>query len=121
MVGGCKEGTGRYTRFWYDAFNLSKTEAQFIARAILTRHPLNIDEIIPEINKTPDEIIRPGLIRFEPTFPMSKTGYLIAPYIWIWILAQRIGVDELLKDWQFSDYKKQASKLDSGSPPDARL
>ncbi len=106
---------------YIDAFNLSKTEAQFIARAILNRHPLNIDEIIPEINKTPDEITRHGLIQFEPTSPVSKTGYLIAPYIWIWILAQQIGVDGLLKDWQFSDYKKQASKLDSGSPPDARL
>jgi hypothetical protein len=108
-----------FTNRYINAFSLSTAEIKAIAKAILIRQPLNLDENIPGINKTPDQIIQHGLVQFkrEGNFSNSKTGYLTAPYIWIWVLAKQIGVDELLQKWQFGDDKEQKSQLSSESQP----
>ncbi|GBB92302.1 hypothetical protein RclHR1_00020005 [Rhizophagus clarus] len=105
------------TNRYINAFSLSTSEIQAIAKAILTRQTLDLDKNLPETNKTPGQIIQHGLVQFERigTFCNSKTGYLTAPYIWIWILAQQMGVDELLQKWQFGDYNEQKSQLPSES------
>ncbi|CAB5349616.1 unnamed protein product [Rhizophagus irregularis] len=101
------------TNRYIDVFSLSNAEIQTIAKAILLRQPLDFDKNIPGINKTPEQIVQHGLVQFERegTIVNSKTGYLVAPYNWIWILAQQIGIDELLQKWQFDDYKEQKSLL----------
>ncbi|RIA92386.1 hypothetical protein C1645_820819 [Glomus cerebriforme] len=102
-----------FTKQYVDAFNLSDNEAKIIAKAILTHQLLDLDEEIPKTNKTPNQLLQNGLIRFERVGPSTfRTGYLTVPYIWIWILAEKIGVKELLQKWQFEEQKlKSTSKV----------
>ncbi|RHZ79917.1 hypothetical protein Glove_140g108 [Diversispora epigaea] len=97
----------------YDGIILeSKEDARPIAKAILTRHILNRFNPIPKTNKTPDEFVGSGLIRFKQ-LSNNKWGYLTAPYIWLWIfveISNEIG-DPLLRDWEFADYGEQRALL----------
>ncbi|CAB5353877.1 unnamed protein product [Rhizophagus irregularis] len=100
------------TKKYRDAIFSSVEEARPIARAILTRRLLNRYKPIPKTDKTPDEFVRNGMIRFEQIENTPK-GYLTAPYIWLWIfveMSQRLG-DPILRDWEFADYGEQRALL----------
>ncbi|CAG8631175.1 3956_t:CDS:2, partial [Ambispora gerdemannii] len=86
----------------------SLEDARPIARAILTRRILNRYYPIPKTNKTPDEFVGSGLIRFEQLSD-NRRGYLTAPYIWLWIFVEISNEegDPLLRDWEFADYGEQ--------------
>lgn len=111
--------TSRYP----DTLSLTITEAQAVARAILTRQLVNADECLPGTNKTPPQITRPGLIRFNQIGGTSQTGILEAPYVWIWILVHQVSGEHnsLLRDWRFSDYGEHRSTLNSSSPPGSQF
>ncbi|CAB4417333.1 unnamed protein product [Rhizophagus irregularis] len=100
------------TKKYRDAIFSSVEEARPIARAILTRRLLNRYKPIPKTDKTPDEFVGSGMIRFEQIENTPK-GYLTAPYIWLWIfveMSQRLG-DPILRDWEFADYGEQRALL----------
>ncbi|CAG8606483.1 11470_t:CDS:2, partial [Dentiscutata heterogama] len=92
-------------RYGDDIFG-SIEDARPIARAILTRRLLDRYKPIPKTNKTPDEFVGGGLIRFEQLKGSRLRGYLTAPYIWLWIFVEisNEGGDSLLRDWEFADY-----------------
>ncbi|CAG8719097.1 11308_t:CDS:2, partial [Acaulospora colombiana] len=96
------------TEKYRDAIFHSAEDARPIARATLTRRILNRYKPVPKTDKTPDEYAGGGLIRFEQIENSSK-GYLVAPYIWLWIfveISQQLG-DPILRDWEFTDYGEQ--------------
>ncbi|RGB25131.1 hypothetical protein C1646_803080 [Rhizophagus diaphanus] len=57
-------------------------EVRPIARTILTRRLLNKYKTIPKTDKTPDEFVEGGMIRFEQIENTLK-GYFTIPYIWL--------------------------------------
>ncbi|CAG8616900.1 19902_t:CDS:2 [Dentiscutata erythropus] len=100
------------TKKYCDAIFVSVEEARPIARAILTKRLLNRYKPIPKTDKTPDEFVGSGLIRFEQV-ENSLKRYLTAPYIWLWIfveMSQQLG-DPILQDWGFADYEEQRALL----------
>ncbi|CAG8496294.1 2897_t:CDS:1 [Acaulospora morrowiae] len=99
-------------RYGDDIFGSVK-DARPIARAILTRRLLDRYKPIPKTNKTPDEFVGSGLIRFEPLKSSRQRGFITAPYIWLWIFVEisREGGDPLLRDWEFDDYGEQRALL----------
>ncbi|CAG8593974.1 9675_t:CDS:2, partial [Acaulospora colombiana] len=99
-------------RYGDDIFG-SVEDARPIARAILTRRLLDRYKPIPKTNKTPDEFVGSGLIRFEPLKSSRQRGFITAPYIWLWIFVEisREGGDPLLRDWEFDDYGEQRALL----------
>ncbi|CAG8479757.1 15834_t:CDS:1 [Acaulospora morrowiae] len=102
----------KITEKYRDAILDSVDDARPIARAILTRRILNRYTPFPKTNKKPDEFAGGGLIRFEQ-IENSPNGYLVAPYIWIWIfveISQQQG-DPILRDWEFADYEEQRALL----------
>ena len=84
-----------------------------VLRAILTRFRLRAEDFIPGTPVLVEDILFPGLIRLEQEG--VGPGYLVAPYIWIWIL-QRVtsGIpdrDGILAAWIFCDYHQLALSL----------
>ncbi|RHZ72723.1 hypothetical protein Glove_240g37 [Diversispora epigaea] len=104
----------RLTNRYRDAIFDFTEYARPISRAILTRSRLNLYKTIPNTNKTPDELVGNGLIRFERINEDGPTGYLVAPYIWLWIFAEisHEQGDPILRDWEFTDYTEQRVLLD---------
>ncbi|CAG8593258.1 11021_t:CDS:2, partial [Acaulospora morrowiae] len=91
----------------------SVDDARPIAREILTRRILNRYIPLSKTNKTPDQFAGGGLIRFEQ-IENTPNGYLVAPYIWLWIfveLSQQQG-DPILRDCEFADYGETKSTLE---------
>ncbi|RHZ79489.1 hypothetical protein Glove_144g65 [Diversispora epigaea] len=102
--------TNRYHDTIFDFIEYARS----ISRAILNRLRLNLYRTIPNTNKTPDELVRNRLIRFERINKDGPMGYLIAPYIWFLIFAE-ISYEQgnpILRDWKFTDYTEQKLFLD---------
>ncbi|CAG8455748.1 11633_t:CDS:2 [Acaulospora colombiana] len=102
----------KFTEKYRDAIFHSAEDARPIARAMLTRRILNRYKPIPKTQKTPDEFVGGGLIRFEQ-IKGTRDGYLTAPYIWLWIfveISQQRG-DPILRDWELADYEEQRALL----------
>ncbi|GBB89226.1 hypothetical protein RclHR1_15900002 [Rhizophagus clarus] len=52
----------------------------------------------------------------------QQSEYLIASYIWIWILTQSSDdEDPVFQDWYFYDYSDHKSISNPKSPPDAQF
>jgi hypothetical protein len=100
----------RYKR----AFSYDANDAKEIMRAVLTHTTLsNYRPITTRTKLTPDEITRTGMFHFEK-MGNSDEGYLIMPYIWLWIMAEQF-LDERapnLQYWRFDDYQEHLSKED---------
>ena len=64
---------------------------------------------------TVEQVIQPGLIRFESDG--CQSGYLTAPYIWVWLFlkSRNSNLDPLIRDWPFWDYA-DIHKLWNGDP-----
>ncbi|RUS14132.1 hypothetical protein BC937DRAFT_94287 [Endogone sp. FLAS-F59071] len=93
----------------------NETDALAIVRAVLAHHRLADDKYIPNTKKFPDQVVAPGLIRYEQT--QDGFGYLHVPYIWLWMMAERTSGEVLLPGWQFDDYNALLAKEDQTLPP----
>ncbi|RUS29163.1 hypothetical protein BC938DRAFT_480973 [Jimgerdemannia flammicorona] len=88
-------------------------DAKAIVRAILVHQRLINDEHIPNTSKFPDQVVAPGLIRYEE---VGQYGYLHVPYIWLWIIAETGGRELLLPGWRFDDYTELLANEDKTLP-----
>ncbi|CAG8483219.1 9293_t:CDS:2 [Funneliformis caledonium] len=64
-----------------------------------------------------DDVIQFGLVRFESSDPDRVVGYLLCPYIWLWIMAHAYHEninDPLLRSWDCAYYNEVLSE--SGEP-----
>ena len=82
-----------------------------VVQCILSRQKVRLRDMIPGSNIRWDHVTASGLIWFERTETgYDAYGYLVAPYIWLWMLArtQTSGNTErlcrFLRNWQFNDY-----------------
>lgn len=89
-----------------------------VVQAILCRQQIRLQDTIPGTNMRWEFITASGLIWFENSCDTDcdtnyeTQGYLVAPYIWLWILA-RLPTSEnedvkhicqFLRNWQFNHY-----------------
>ncbi|CAG8763005.1 13632_t:CDS:1, partial [Acaulospora morrowiae] len=75
---------------------------------------------LTEKKKKIDHLIQFGLIRFESSDPDQVGGYLLCPYIWLWIMAYANNWnknDPLLRNWDFAYYKEVISISGESSIP----
>lgn len=87
-----------------EAINLASRKFIAILCAIWIRLPLREDKEVPGTNMTVEQVIQPGLIRFESDG--GQSGYITAPYIWVWLFlkSRNNNLDPLIRDWPFWDY-----------------
>ncbi|KAI1302690.1 hypothetical protein EDD11_005566 [Mortierella claussenii] len=106
-----------------EAISIPSSTVQAMARAILTRARLEPDKPLPGTGKLPGELAIPGLVRYQQPDGLGTGGYLVAPYIWVWLFSYqpKEGADPLLMNWRFSDYSDLKSKMDPRSPPAAQF
>ncbi|RUO96309.1 hypothetical protein BC936DRAFT_142223, partial [Jimgerdemannia flammicorona] len=117
-----KDLRGKLLDKYCEALNITRTEILSVAQAILTRQLLDGDKVVPGTTKLPEQFAQPGLIRYERKDGVN-TGYLTAPYIWVWMFVHDFGkaVDPVLKNWRFCDYAEHVSEIDSSLPPGAQF
>ena len=98
-----------------EAIKLASRKFIAILCAIWIRLPLREDKEVPGTNMTVEQVIQPGLIRFESDG--CQSGYLTAPYIWVWLFlkSRNSNLDPLIRDWPFWDYA-DIHKLWNGDP-----
>jgi hypothetical protein len=119
----CVTLQGRYS----EALKLGAQILKPVLRAILARCLLRPSDKIPGTDRTVDSVVQPGLIQLDTTSEgggFGISGYLTAPYIWIWMLAKAPGfdLDPILRDWDFCDYNQLRSLLgDTDTPPGGRF
>jgi len=86
-----------------------------VVQTILSRKPIRLRDFIPESNLRWEHITVPGLLWFEKVEEASSYdmwGYLVAPYIWLWLLARVICPTndgrffQFLSEWEFNDYQQ---------------
>ena len=103
-----------YTQFlnrYSEAVSTLQGHTFTIVQCILSRQRIRLREAIPGTNLRWEHITASGLIWFESIGANYDTyGYLVAPYIWLWMLA-RLPVSknterlcQFLRNWQFNDY-----------------
>jgi hypothetical protein len=86
-----------------------------IAQCILSRREIRLQDGIPGSNLKWENVASSGLIWFETTEPdydHDTRGYLVAPYIWLWMLARlrpsknAERLCRFLRTWKFNDYEE---------------
>jgi hypothetical protein len=84
-----------------------------VVQCVLSRQPIYLTDTIPGSNLRWEEITASGLIWFERAgtdYHYDAPGYLVVPYIWLWMLARLDPsgdtghLCQFLKNWQFNDY-----------------
>jgi hypothetical protein len=95
-----------------------------IVQCILSRQQIRLRDVIPGSDLRWENVIAPGLIWFERSRKnYDSPGYLIAPYIWFWMLARlRPSEDterlcQFLGNWQFNDYAELLRLTTGEGPP----
>ena len=91
----------------------NRDDARAIAQAVLVHQYLEPDKHIPNTTKFPDQVVAPGLIRYEKC---GEYGYLHVPYIWLWVIAERPSGESLLAGWRLDDYDGFLAKEDRTLP-----
>jgi hypothetical protein len=97
-----------------------------IAQCILSRRQIRLQDKIPGSDLKWEDVVSSGLIWFErakTNYNYGTRGYLVAPYIWLWMLA-RLPPSEnterlcrFLRTWKFNDYEELLQlKTDQESP-----
>ncbi|KAG0380321.1 hypothetical protein BGX24_008999 [Mortierella sp. AD032] len=121
--GRALKGLQEVLRRYSEAVLAHSPTAHDIARTILTRTFLVPNAPVPGTFSLPGEIAIPGLIRYEQPSGLGAGGYLIAPYIWVWLFSYqpKKGADPILNNWSFCDYSALKSKMDPRSPPGAQF
>jgi hypothetical protein len=93
-----------------EAMSLLTGHSMSIAQCILSRRQIHLEDVVPGSNLTWESVTSSGLIWFERITNYGTHGYLIAPYIWLWMLARLPASEnakrlcQFLSDWQFNDY-----------------
>ncbi|CAG8509257.1 5556_t:CDS:2 [Funneliformis caledonium] len=87
---------------------------------------VNVNDIMNDLRKdfvTGRAMLTRVLMESDKFIPgETQSGYLIAPYIWIWILTQSSdGEDPVHRDWCFCDYGDHKSNLNPKRPPGAQF
>ena len=84
-----------------------------IVQCIMSRRRIRLHDKIPGTDLLWEHVTSSGLIWFESWSGYHGPGYLVAPYIWIWMLStlsSAEGVDrplrQFLSDWEFCDYSE---------------
>lgn len=86
---------------------------------VLTRCRLALDQKIPEMDRTVEQLISLGLFRWKP-IDSSVKGYLECPFIFLWLLATWSG-DPVLFRFNLDVYDEQESQTDSSIPKGVQL
>ena len=102
-----------------------------VVQCILSRQPIRLQRFIPGSDLRWEHIIAPGLLWFEKIEEASEysydaSGYLVAPYIWLWLLARLLPPEnserlcQFLREWEFNDYQ-QLLHLQTGKGPTGKV
>jgi hypothetical protein len=90
-----------------------------VVQCILSRQPIRLQEFIPGSDLQWERITAHGLLWFEQIeeasgseFDHDPWGYLVAPYMWLWLLARPLPprntkrLCQFLREWDFNDYQQ---------------
>ena len=99
-----------------------------IAQCILSRRLIRLGDNIPGSNLRWEDVASSGLVWFEGSGiddVYGPLGYLVAPYIWLWMLARlppeknTKRLCQFLSTWKFNDYEQLLNlETDQGFPGD---
>jgi hypothetical protein len=102
---------GKLMDRYSEAVSLLRHYAFPIVQCILSRQQISLQDLIPGSKHRWEHVTASGLIWFEAVGPGYDTdGYLVAPYIWLWMLARlppsqnALRLCEFLTRWKFNDY-----------------
>ena len=109
-----------------EALFLLKDSTLPIAQCILSRRLIRLRDNIPGSDLKWEDVASSGLIWFESTEiddVYGPQGYLVAPYIWLWMLARlppernTKRLCQFLSTWKFNDYEELLHlETDQGFP-----
>jgi len=100
-----------------------------VVQCILSRQRIRLRGLIPGSTLRWEHIIAPGLLWFENAsgygYSYGAEGYLIAPYIWLWLFARVLPTDDehlhrFLTEWEFNDYQRLLH-LETGKGPTGKI
>jgi hypothetical protein len=100
-----------------------------VVQCILSRQRIRLQGLIPGSTLRWEHIIAPGLLWFEKAFDYEYSygaeGYLVAPYIWLWLFARVLPTEDerlyqFLTEWEFNDYQ-QLLHLETGKGPTGKI
>ena len=87
-----------------------------VVQTILSRQPIRLEQFIPGSDLRWEHITALGLLWFEgdsdSEYDYGTWGYLVAPYIWLWLLARSLPPEnterlcQFLREWEFNDYQQ---------------
>ena len=102
---------GKLMDRYFEAVSILRRYTFPIVQCILSRQQVSLQELIPGSKYPWDYVTASGLIWFERAGSHYDTdGYLVAPYIWFWMLARlppsqnAKRLCEFLTNWKFNDY-----------------
>ena len=97
-----------------------------VIQCVLFRQRIRLQDVIPGSDLRWEHVAALGLIWFERTEAdddYDASGYLIAPYIWLWIFARLSPFEDaehlcqFLRNWQFNDYAELLHLTTGEGPP----
>lgn len=100
-----------------------------VVQCILSRQRIRLRGFIPGSTLRWEHIIAPGLLWFEKAsgyeYSYGAEGYLIAPYIWLWLFARVLPTEDerlyqFLTEWEFNDYQRLLH-LETGKGPTGKI
>jgi hypothetical protein len=105
---------------YHEAVSVLEDHTFPIVQCILSRQQIRLQDVITGSDLQWEHVAASGLIWFERTTTNYGTrGYLVAPYIWLWMLARlpaenaasenAMRICRFLRDWQFNDYAELPS------------
>jgi len=118
----------RIEECYEDALKPLRKYALPITQAILSRQTIQLSDCIPGSDYVWEKATMPGLI-WVVREGRSNQGYLVAPYVWLWMMARMSsgnGMDEdadiarlrqFLRDWKFNDYEQLYGLLTGDGEP----
>jgi len=86
-----------------------------VVQCVLSRRKIRLIDSIPGSDLLWESVTAPGLIWFERAkagYDYDASGYLVAPYFWLWMLARLTDGErnnhlyQFLSSWDFNDYKE---------------
>jgi hypothetical protein len=95
-----------------EAVSMIHRHAHAIVQCALSRQQIHLGDTIPGSNVRWEQITAKGLIWVERTGTeyYNAPGYLVVPYIWLWMLSRlepsknTERLRQFLRDWRFNDY-----------------
>jgi hypothetical protein len=114
-----------------DAISVMTGHTFPIVQCILSRQLIRLQDLIPGSDWRWEYVTAAGLLWFERTttdydYDYNAPGYLVAPYIWFWMLARLTPSEDtdrlyrFLREWEFNDYK-ELLRLQTGKGPSGMM